>query len=839
MWTKNLFRHWTYQVFAPGTVLREKYEAFQSLLANDQCAHELMAELETIHHRKLPVDANRIQTRYASFAKCVGSIVSDLKRLCPSRYLDLNDYFSKFDFYIRFLLAAPEYEFGPPFILHLNNITKTQHALVGGKAQNLAEIKKELHLPVPDGFVITTNAFHYVIEYNNLKADIDEQLSLFDPDAPQTLEDVSKNISALFSKAEIPADIAEAVYAAYDALAERCQSHPLMAVRSSAVGEDSRFSFAGQYTSVLNVPHQELLAAYKQVLASKYRPEAIFYRINFGFSDADTPMAVVLLPMVAATVSGVMFTQAINSADDQYLSIHAVPGLGEALVSGAAADHKILLTKTKPHRIPPASPKSNTEKKNNLPDLHLEKNLLNTLATWGLALEDHYRSPQDVEWCQDDRGRVFILQSRPLPVSVVAPSPEADCPFADFEARLILTGAQTASQGVTSGQVFRLDKASDLAKVPPEAVLVTQNAGPQYVTALDRVRAVVAEVGSAAGHFPSVAREFGVPMLINATDATRHLKTGQMVTVHADSGAVYAGEVAELLKFPCRKPVPRSDSPLQKKLDAAMAFVSPLKLTDPHADNFNPQGCRSMHDIIRFAHEKAVYEMFSIGNRRLPRKMGARKLETNIPLIIYVLDVGGGLAVKGPESDRVKWDEVTCAPMHSVWQGLSDPAIRWESGSHFDWAAYDKIVMSGGIISADSPLFSSYAVVSNRYLNFSLKFGYHFVILDTVCGSRPSENHILFRFSGGGGDLEGRFLRARVLEGILDRLGLSVKTTGDLIEAQLKEASQTVMAAKLVRIGQLLGATRLMDMRLHDENQVQSYIDDFMQGRYDFASENE
>ena len=166
---------------------------------------------------------------------------------------------------------------------------------------------------------------------------------------------------------------------------------------------------------------------------------------------------------------------------------------------------------------------------------------------------------------------------------------------------------------------------------------------------------------------------------------------------------------------------------------------------------------------------------------------------------------------------------------------MSDPSIRWESGTHFDWAAYDKAVMSGGIISADSPLFSSYAVVSDTYLNFSLKFGYHYAILDTVLSPERRENHIQMRFAGGGAEADGRLLRTRFLEGVLTRIGLGVTLNGDLLDAHCREEAAPEVAARLEIIGRLLGATRLMDMYLKETDEVESLIEAFMAGRSHFA----
>jgi len=271
-------------------------------------------------------------------------------------------------------------------------------------------------------------------------------------------------------------------------------------------------------------------------------------------------------------------------------------------------------------------------------------------------------------------------------------------------------------------------------------------------------------------------------------------------------------------------------------LEYVISFISPLRLVDTEDPGFVPGSCRSMHDIIRFAHEKCVQEMFTIGNRRTGRKMGAKKLISHIPMQVYLLDVGEGLKKNALRKKEIQTEDIQSEPLLAVWKGLSHPDIQWSQFSHFNWEEYDRIVMSGGIISADSAQLASYAVLSREYLNLNLKFGYHFVILDTVCSERADENHILFRFAGGGGDLHGRFLRAEFLCTILERLEFDVNKKSDLVDARFTDAPKKIIDEKLDMLGRLLGATRLMDMYLKEENQVEAFVEDFLKGRYHFAS---
>jgi pyruvate,water dikinase len=848
---KSLFKYWTYQVFAPGTVLREKYEAFKSLLENDKRAHELMAELEEIYHNHSRVDFTNIEARFEEFAYCVSQIIENLIKMCPTSYLDLRGYFKKFDSYIRYMLGPSEYDVAPPFTLALNEIPSDGPSLVGGKAFNLSAIGNTLHLPIPEGFAITTNAYHYFIEFNDLRKKINENLSELDIECTECLDAVSHQLMEMIVNAQVPPEIEEKILAAYRKLMETAGPDVKVAMRSSAMGEDTESSFAGQYLTVLNVSENAVLDAYKDIIASKYSSGALYYRINYGLPDIETPMAVLVLEMIDAQTSGIIYTKDIDNPEAEQLKIHCSWGLGELLVSGKiSADIFTVSKETKPKIVEKHIADKLTQLVN-LPDgltaavpLDNEKQHALSLADepaldlsgWGIKLESYFQEPQDIEWCMDRNGHIFLLQSRPLRAGAENPTQNLECNFDQFLNDRIISGGESASAGIGAGVVFKIDHENSLDDLQQGAVLVARNASPQYVKIMSRLNAVVTDTGSTASHFSSVAREFGVPALVNTGNATARLAQGREVTVHADDKAVYDGILQPMLESPCARKDLISDSPFMRRMKSIMSFISLLELVDPAADNFTAEGCRSLHDIIRFCHEKAVQEMFHIGDRRIRKIGGTKKLASEIPMLFYVLDVGGGLKENARDQKNVTLDEICNVPLRALMKGLRHPEIHWGEFTHFDWAEYDKIVMSGGIISPEAAMFASHAVLSSDYMNLNLRFGYHFVILDTLCSDQAEDNYILFRFSGGGADFDKRMLRADFLSRVLYRIGLEVNRKSDLVDARIKGEDRRAMENKLDLVGRLLGATRLMDMYLKDESMVEGFVEDFMKGRYHFAT---
>ncbi|MBT8351686.1 MAG: hypothetical protein KJO26_10700 [Deltaproteobacteria bacterium] len=850
MFIPNLFKHWTYQLFSPTKALKGKYKAFKSLLTHDQKVHVLMAELEEIYYNQVRVDFKLIEDKYNDLSRYVFAMLKDFEKMCPTCYPDLKDYFKKFDSYVKFIFGSREHNTSAPFTIALSKLPLDSQTLVGSKALNLSIIKRDLKLPVPKGFVITTNAFRYFIEFNDLRKAIEERLAKLDINSTASLNVISNELVDTMMKAEIPPIIIEDILNSYDSLQNQAGRDVKLALRSSAVGEDTRSSFAGQYRTILNVSKNGLLDSYKAVIASKYLPRALYYRISYGLLDTETPMAVAALEMIDSAVSGIVYTEDIEALDSNIMAIHSIWGLGELLVGGKISPDIIDVKKNQNPKIIRRqigskslkmvfSPENSTEtvpvddEKQGLNSLDDASALL--LADWGMRIEKYFKEPQDIEWCMDSDGRLFLLQSRPLRLERPDTKP-LECKFEDIENNVRVSGGEMACPGIGAGIVFRLDRESDLENLPEGAVLVARNASPNYVTVMNKLNAVVTDTGSTAGHFSSVAREFGVPTLVNTGVATTRLTHGNDVTVHADGRAVYDGIVQQMLESPCAQRDLLSDSPFVRKLKYVIDFISPLRLTDPQAESFVPEGSRSLHDIIRFVHEKAVQEMFHIGDKRIRKLGGAKKLISEIPMLFYVVDVGGGSRQNQAGKKAVMMDDILSIPMRAVFKGLTHPEISWAGFTHFDWAEYDKIAMSGGIISAESAMFASYAVLSHDYLNLNLRFGYHFVILDAICGNTAEDNYILFRFSGGGADMDKRMLRANFLSGILDRLGFKVNIINDLVDGELKGGEKKLIVEKLDIVGRLLGATRLMDMYLKDSKMVKSYVEEFMNGRYHFAS---
>jgi pyruvate,water dikinase len=828
----QLFQHWTLKVFAPGKLLRQKYQAFKELLRHDKRSLELITDLEDLLQGDRLVDWAQVESLVRALRWSAARLIDSLISMHPAAYAILVERFHQLESSLVQAVTLPAGYTGPPYTITLAEAARAPE-LAGGKAHTLSRLLQETGLPGPRGLVITTSAFHHFLAHNDLRHRLDELLAQVHLDDWERLAELSREMIALVQNAGIPPAVGPELAQRLEDFWEQGLEGP-WALRSSAWREDGEASFAGQYASVLEVATPKVWEAYKEVLASKYSPPAVAYRIRHGLADQETPMAVLLMEMIEAAMSGVVYTRSAGAGEpaEAGVEVFALTGMGQRLMEGRSIPEVHFLSREEaPKLFRSLAAASDPEGRPRLaPETAVR------LAEWGLRLEELAGRPQDIEWCQDEQGNLYLLQSRPLNSGTLLREPgEMEIEAREIANPLLLAGGVTASAGQGMGPVYLVQGEEDLAKVPEGAVLVSPTLPPAFAGIIQRLRAVVADGGSRASHFAMVAREYELPVIVGTRQATKLLPSGQAVTVDASHCRVYLGEVESLPGQPHR-PRAAAATPFCTRLQRVMEFVSPLNLTDPASPDFAPQGCRSLNDLVRFVHEKGMVEMFSLVDRR-GRGLGrARRLDTDLPLVMYVLDLENGISPEAGPGKDVRPQFITSEPMRACWQGLSHPDVSWDKSLlHIDWEELDRV--SGGVISLRSRALASYAIISRDYLHLALRFGYHFAVLDALCREDPEANYINFRFKGGGGNFENRLLRIRLIQIILEWAGFGVHTRGDLLEArfQRREAGRTL--ARLTLLGLLQGQTRLLDMALSSPEQVLQMAEDFKERYQEYVSE--
>jgi uncharacterized membrane protein YfcA len=388
----------------------------------------------------------------------------------------------------------------------------------------------------------------------------------------------------------------------------------------------------------------------------------------------------------------------------------------------------------------------------------------------------------------------------------------------------LLRGGETVWAGRAVGPVCLARTRADEELLPEGAILVVPQLLPDCVRLLPRVCGIIVERGTVTGHAASVVREFGVPCLVGVAGALDKLVGGQVVSLDAASGSVFAGAVwPELLGH---LPV----TMLGRRV-VGLPPVLASKLTKLSGSSFvSSWTCHSLHDVIRFTHEMAIQQMFGIGDRLAGSAIGGvKRLETEEPVHLHVLDLGGGLRPEAAARHSVKPEEVVSVPFQGLWRGLADAAFVARRLKDPRAHAFASVVMSTAVAGTVRPLDApNYACVTDSYLNLNSRQAYHFAVVDAFLADNENNNHVSLRLKGGGAAPWQRGLRAEFMAEVLRLHRFTATVQGDLLNGWRRGVDVATGLEDLTTLGHLLRCSAQLDMWMADENQVRRYVEAFV-----------
>ena len=450
--------------------------------------------------------------------------------------------------------------------MFFSEIRKKDVPIVGGKNASLGEMYTQLTqkgINIPNGFATTADAYKYFLSYNGIDKKIAEIFAKIDLNKLEDVQKAGKLCRNLTMKSKFPDDLRREIIEAYEKLCEEYGEDTDVAVRSSATAEDlPDASFAGQHESYLNIKGSEnVLEAVKSCYASLFTDRAIAYRRDKGFDQLSIYLSAVIQKMVRSDIgsSGVMFTLDTDSGFDKVVLINSVWGVGELIVKGRITPDKFFIFKPTGAIINKEMGRKNRKmiyresggiKEVDTTKEEKEKYAITdeealTLAKWGCIIEEHYQSPQDIEWAKDGKtGELFIVQSRPETVHSLKDKEKRTYEeyTVDPVAKPIITGISIGDK-VSKGVVRVITDVKKMGDFKRGEILVTKMTDPDWNAILTMSSAVITDEGGKTCHSAIISRELGIPAIVGTKDATKKLKTGDMVTVDCSSGQI--GRVLE------------------------------------------------------------------------------------------------------------------------------------------------------------------------------------------------------------------------------------------------------------------------------------------------------
>jgi pyruvate,water dikinase len=261
-----------------------------------------------------------------------------------------------------------------------------------------------------------------------------------------------------------------------------------------------------------------------------------------------------------------------------------------------------------------------------------------------------------------------------------------------------------------------------------------------------------------------------------------------------------------------------------------------LNLIDPESPDFQVHTCKTLHDITRFCHEKAMDAMFTPEVEEAVSAPGVSRLQSELPFNLFIMDLGGGLATTDKKVITEK--DILCRPLQAMLRGFHHPEIR--SGqvapdlkgfiSVFANTMYDQGKAETGLGG------KSFAIVSDCYINFSSRLGYHFGAVDAYISPEMNDNYLSFQFKGGAASVDRRERRIRMLQALLEDLGFKVTSKQDLIQGRLVKFSQEEMETILESLAVMMAFSRQLDMAFTSDAVMQAYLEAFRQKDYSLNS---
>ncbi len=835
-WLRNIIQGGKSSTDTDLTVVREKFQIFRQLLYKHDNVLRMISDMDEKAQGEYLFDLHYIKSSLRKIQSDTYDAIELMVKMGGDQYKALvqvtDNIFSDLEQIIPITGTIKEDD----LVISYDKLGREQIRSVGSKNAQLGEMKSKLNLPVPDGFAISAWAYRLFVDSNNLQEKITDCLDNLNIRSSDDLISYGEKMRAMVMECTVPDEISSAILESCKKLQDN-KTVNRFAMRSSALGEDSIHSFAGQYASILNVTPDKVINKYKEVIAGKFTPQAIYYFLSQAMSEQKLAMSVACVAMIDAAASGVVYTRNPIDPKDNCIMISSIWGLGKYLVDGklspdifrVSRKEGTILSKAvsrKEIKLVLSENGGTCEKKvpkdeQETPSLNNDQ--LRELARYAIILENHYDAPQDIEFVVDQKGKIYLLQTRALRI-FKSPTNKSKIDLSKFE--ILSKGGSTISPGAGSGKIYHASSLDDLSGMPDNAVLVTPNSFPGIVTVMNRVKAIVTGIGGLANHMATIAREFRVPTLGNI-ESIKLLKSDDEVTVDATDCVIYKGVIHELIDTRKGDVSLFSDLAIFEMLQHILKSISPLNLLHPQSLNFTPPNCRTIHDICRFIHQKVIEEMFDEAIRFGGTKKHGFRLNTEMPMEVRLIYLDKEPSTRSKDG-VIEKENLASSPMIHFWEGIAKegwPSVQLPPKFK---GVEGQFVADGNL--DDMPKFreTSFAILSRDYMICNLHMGYHFTTVEAMCTNEPDSNYIRMQWGEGGAMLEKRVRRINLIADITKHLGFENYSKADYMDVVLAYIPENEIKIKLYLLGRLTMMSKQLDMALSNDEVALWYKEDIM-----------
>jgi pyruvate,water dikinase len=667
---------------------------------------------------------------------------------------------------------------------------------------------------VPPGFVITAEGYKQILAQNDLVERIRLLLHHIETCTDQdALRSRTETIRNWIKTVQLPEPIGQVLATMPRAIADG--PAVTWAVRPSAVDEDSAHTFANLFDHKLYVGNSTIETAFLEILSSRFSDQALAYRINCGYREVKTPLAVLFMPMLEVAVRGSICTRDISRPSENIMEIHVLPD-GESTTKPEV--HTLSKGRTVRCIDGPGSDK---------PSIPVET--LCAIGEMAWAAMDKIGYDIDIEWVLDGNGRIHFLQARRIAYTDLGDIRPAK------QNPVLAMGGITIYPGRAEGNALLLKSPDQFSAAHKGSVVIVEKPLAAYSAILPDIAALLVIEGNPSDPLAGLAREYSVPCIFQMGPIAHRIVGKHCVSVNTAKRTVYRGS-----RWPgIRERVLTRIAEANRVKGQSPLFDTILKVTlsDPDDKAFKANRCTSIQDTILFMHEMSVQTMFGFGDQQNSLfNSRSCKLKTDLPLKCQLIDLDRSLE-SGKKS--VVPDDIGCTPFNALWRGISDRDVPWSQHWDRQMKGVSRELKNAVLGEEMGPRRASdmnYAILSKDTLNFNARMSFHYIMVDSLVGDGTENNYIHFRFRAGGGIEKNRARTASFIEAVLPQLGFGLDRKGDTVTAWMRCYDRKTSETALENVGRLMVCAREVAAVLGNDTDITRFSDHFLKGNYDIFS---